>query len=162
VGGAFLSQGHNLSSDSGSGFLTSPGDLINVNPLLGPLQDNGGPTRTHALLPGSPALEAGDNAEAPAYDQRGPGFPRIAGAAIDIGAFEVQPATVLGVVVNDGAPQRSRVTSLTVTFSGGVTFDPGAFELLRQDGSPVGLEIVTSLAEGRTVAVLTFAGGDIL
>jgi ELWxxDGT repeat protein len=72
------------------------------------------------------------------------------------------PERVESVTINDGSAQRSRVTSLTVTFSGGVSFDPGAFELLRQDGSPVGLEIVTSLAEGRTVAVLTFAGDDIL
>ena len=38
---------------------------------LGPLQDNGGPTFTHALLCGSPALDAGDNTDAPATDQRG-------------------------------------------------------------------------------------------
>jgi hypothetical protein len=43
-----------------------------------------------ALLPGSPAINAGDNTNAPANDQRGPGFPRIVGGTIDIGAFEVQ------------------------------------------------------------------------
>jgi hypothetical protein len=90
TGGTFISQGHNLSSDSGSGFLTGPGDLINTNPMLGPLQDNGGPTQTMALLPGSPAIDAGDNTGAPATDQRG--FARIVGGTIDIGAFEVQPA----------------------------------------------------------------------
>lgn len=84
------SLGNNLigNSTGGSGFAAS--DLVNVNPQLGPLQNNGGPTETMALLPGSPAINAGDNANAPAYDQRGPGFPRIVDGAIDIGAFEVQ------------------------------------------------------------------------
>jgi hypothetical protein len=85
-----ISLGHNLigDTDGGSGFDDS--DLLNVDPLLGPLQDNGGPTWTRALLPGSPAIDAGDNTNAPAWDQRGPGFPRIVNGTIDIGAFEVQ------------------------------------------------------------------------
>jgi hypothetical protein len=52
--------------------------------------DNGGPTLTRTLLPGSPAIDAGDNAGAPMWDQRGPGFPRIVNGIIDIGAFEYQ------------------------------------------------------------------------
>jgi hypothetical protein len=58
--------------------------------MLGPLQDNGGPTQTMALLSGSPAIDAGDNTGAPDTDQRG--FARIVGGTIDIGAFEVQAA----------------------------------------------------------------------
>jgi hypothetical protein len=60
--------------------------------MLGPLADNGGPTLTHALLPGSPALDAGDPnpVDPPEWDQRGPGSPRIVHGRIDIGAFEVQ------------------------------------------------------------------------
>jgi hypothetical protein len=90
LAGSVASLGYNLIgiSSGGNGFVAS--DLLNVNPLLGPLQNNGGPTETMALLPGSPAIDAGDNANAPAYDQRGPGYPRIAGGFIDIGAFEVQ------------------------------------------------------------------------
>jgi hypothetical protein len=61
-----------------------------IDPLLGPLADNGGPTLTHALLSGSPAIDAGDNTDAPEWDQRGPGFRRIVNGTIDIGAFEVQ------------------------------------------------------------------------
>ena len=61
-----------------------------IDPLLGPLDDNGGPTLTHALLPGSPAIDAGNDAYATDWDQRGPGFPRISGPHIDIGAFELQ------------------------------------------------------------------------
>jgi hypothetical protein len=58
--GTVTSQGYNLSSDDGSGYLTGSGDQINTDPMLGPLQDNGGPTFTHELLPGSPAIDAGD------------------------------------------------------------------------------------------------------
>ena len=56
------------------------------DPKLGPLADNGGPTLTMALLPGSPAIDAGNTSLAPATDQRG--FPRPAGLAADLGAFE--------------------------------------------------------------------------
>ena len=84
-GGGFTSLGHNLDSD-GTCNLTQPTDLSNVDPLLGPLQDNGGTTFTHALLPGSPATDAGDDANCPDPDQRGVARPQ--GAACDIGAFE--------------------------------------------------------------------------
>src|SRR5207247_4728395 len=53
------SHGYNLSSDDGAGYLNGPGDQINTDPMIGSLQDNGGPTFTHALLPGSPAIDAG-------------------------------------------------------------------------------------------------------
>jgi hypothetical protein len=53
-GGRGTSLGYNLSSDDGAGILTGPGDQINTDPMLGPLQDNGGPTFTHELLPWKP------------------------------------------------------------------------------------------------------------
>jgi len=91
-GGAVTSLGYNLASDNGGGFLTGPGDQINTQPRLGPLQDNGGPTLTHALLPGSPAINRGNpNFTAPPFfDQRGPRYHRVVNGRIDIGAFEVQ------------------------------------------------------------------------
>ena len=69
-----------------------PGDTLGGDPLLGPLADNGGPTPTHALLPGSPAIDAGNNLAGLTSDQRGDGYVRVDGAAADIGAFETQPA----------------------------------------------------------------------
>src|SRR5262249_40596161 len=91
-GGTVVSQGYNLSSDDGGGYLNGPGDQINTDPLLGPLQDNGGPTLRHALLPGSPAINPGDPnfTPPPYYDQRGSGFYRVRDLNIDVGSFEVQ------------------------------------------------------------------------
>ena len=65
---------------------------ISGDPLLAPLAANGGPTLTHALLPGSPAIDAGNNAGAQETDQRGAA--RHAGKRPDIGAFEVQPEPI--------------------------------------------------------------------
>jgi hypothetical protein len=92
-GANVISHGYNLSSDDGGGVLNGPGDQINTDPLLGPLQDNGGPTLTHALLPGSPAIDAGDpNFSPPPFnDQRGCPFDRVFNGRIDIGSFERQP-----------------------------------------------------------------------
>ena len=68
------------------------GDRDGDSPL-GPLTDNGGPTPTMALLPGSPCINAGDPnfTPPPDFDQRGSGFARVVGGRVDIGAFEVQP-----------------------------------------------------------------------
>jgi len=91
-GGTVTSLGYNLASDDGGGVLNGPGDQINTDPMLGPLQDNGGPTITHALLPGSPAIDAGDPnfTPPPRHDQRDRGFPRVVHGRIDIGSFEVR------------------------------------------------------------------------
>lgn len=90
--GTVTSRGYNLSSDNGGGYLTATGDQINTDPVLGPLQDNGGPTFTHALLPGSPAIDSGDPnfTPPPFYDQRGSPFHRIVNGHVDKGSLEVQ------------------------------------------------------------------------
>jgi hypothetical protein len=95
LGGTVTSLGYNLSSDNANGLLTAPGDQININPRLGALADNGGPTLTIKLLPGSTAIDRGDPSFTPPpnFDQRGPGYPRVVNGRIDIGAFEVQTAT---------------------------------------------------------------------
>ncbi|HEY8505742.1 MAG TPA: VCBS repeat-containing protein, partial [Gemmataceae bacterium] len=70
-------------------FLTDTNNLKNVDPMLGPLAFNGGPTQTHALLAGSPAIDKGSNPAMLTFDQRGPGFPRVVGPQADIGAVEI-------------------------------------------------------------------------
>ena len=84
---ALLTGANNL---IGLSELPAPPDTINADPLLAPLQDNGGPTHTHALRVGSPAIDAGNNTAALDTDQRGGGFARVFGAAADIGAYELQ------------------------------------------------------------------------
>jgi predicted outer membrane repeat protein len=101
VSGSFTSQGHNLIGDgSGSSGFTNGtnGDQVGtsqnpIDPKLGPLANNGGRTKTHALLAGSPAIDKGDNSGAPARDQRArrprDGDGNGNGSKIvDIGAFE--------------------------------------------------------------------------
>lgn len=90
--GGFVSQGHNLESANTCNF-NLPSDQHSLPVLLGPLAANGGRTETYALLPSSPAIDAGDNNACPALDQRGfirpaagsPGNPPVC----DIGAFEL-------------------------------------------------------------------------
>ena len=72
-----------------------------VSSVIRPLADNGGPTKTHAPVPGGPAMDAGDNSLIPAgvtTDQRGAGFPRLVNATVDIGAVEgfTPPSTTGG------------------------------------------------------------------
>ncbi len=87
--GALTSQGTNLENTDQCG-LHAAGDLVGTEPQLGPLAGNGGQTDTLALLPGSPAIDHGSGC--PAADQRGVARPQ--GAACDIGAFELVPASV--------------------------------------------------------------------
>jgi CSLREA domain-containing protein len=90
-------------SDGGGSLSLSGGDNIirrqnafseitfsNDDPLLGPLSNNGGPTHTHALVGGSPAINRGSNRLSVSTDQRGASHMRVMGGQADIGAFEVQ------------------------------------------------------------------------
>jgi len=104
VSGSFASGGYNLiGNGTGSTGFTAVGDRVGtaaapIDPLLNPLTNNGGPTQTLALQPGSPAINGGDPAFVltsgpfigpPFYDQRGISpFNRVSGGIIDIGAFE--------------------------------------------------------------------------
>jgi CSLREA domain-containing protein len=99
--GTLISQGFNIASDGANDdpqtpanetYLTGPSDRINTDPLLGPLQGNGGPTQTHALLPNSPAINTGNSSLA--TDQRGVARPQ--GSADDVGAFELLNSVQVG------------------------------------------------------------------
>jgi hypothetical protein len=97
---SFLSTGYDLiGTGNAIGDLNQPGDQTGVvDPLLGPLADNGGPTKTHALLDGSLAINAGDPlafpgvGDVPEFDQRGQPFLRMYVSRLDIGAYERQSA----------------------------------------------------------------------
>ena len=107
VNGAMTSLGHNLigATNGSSGWRASDlkGSVATpTNALLGPLQDNGGPTPTLALLPGSRAIDAGDDTatNSLATDQRG--LLRLYGIHVDIGAYEAQPARPALAVTHSG------------------------------------------------------------
>jgi CSLREA domain-containing protein len=115
---------------STSGSLIGTNNITLLDPKLGPLADNGGPTPTHALLCGSPAIDAGI-ANALATDQRGAGFGRtfddpaaanaVDGDGTDIGAFELQEAAVCNtapVANDDAAYSTDEDTVLNVSAAG--------------------------------------------
>ena len=147
--GSVSSLGYNLSSDNGGGFLTATADQINTDPMLGPLQDNGGSTFTHELLSGSPAINAGDPSFTPPpdYDQRGPGFPRVVNGRIDIGAFEEVQAPIYAAQVQQ--PINADRTSVFSVRRGDV---PVKFTLTQG-------AVATCALPSATIAVTRTAGG---
>ena len=155
--GTVASQGNNLigKTDGSSGWVGS--DLTGtiatpLDPLLAPLGNYGGPTQTMALLPGSPAIDAGNNALIPAgvtTDQRG--LPRIVNTVVDIGAFESSGFTI---AVTSGSGQSTGVLTafpapLVVTVTANNPIEPVAG----------GLVTFTPPASGAS-ATLTWKPGD--
>ncbi len=162
--GPITSLGHNISSDgSGASALTQPGDRNNTDPKLGPLADNGRPTLTYALLPGSPAIDAADSNGGPATDQRGVARPQ--GASDDIGAFELQQAAAgtPDLVVSghtDGSLTVGQTETFTVTVTNKGT--AAATGLTLSDTLPAGATLVSATGGVAPVnGVLTFAIGNL-
>ncbi|MBK9715236.1 MAG: right-handed parallel beta-helix repeat-containing protein [Kouleothrix sp.] len=145
--GPFVSLGHNLIGDRAGGACSGlldgvGGDLVGdragagpLDPQLGPLQDNGGPTATHALLPGSPALDAGsplapgcDGSSCAPVDQRGGARPQ--GPRCDIGAYErATPPTIGGLapaLLQAGGPAFTLVVTGTNFVAGSTVLWNGA------------------------------------
>jgi len=149
ISGPVTSAGYNLIGDnSGATITATTGDQVGtsgspINPLLGPLQNNGGPTLTRALLTNSPAIDAG-NAFSLSTDQRG--FTRPFDTAVgnvsdgaDIGAFEVQasPATITATA---GTPQTAVINTAFAVQLQATVRDAG--------NNPIGGETVTFTAPG--------------
>jgi hypothetical protein len=147
------SLGDNLVGDpSGATGFTQPPDLLGVNPLLAPLGNYGGPTPTMALLPGSPAINAGSNALAvdPSgnpllTDQRG--LPRIVNGTVDIGAFESS-----GFVLS-GTGGNNQQTTVNTPFAG-----PLSVQVSSSFGEPVQGGVVTFTAPASGASALFPAG----
>lgn len=136
--GPFTDAGHNLDSDRSCGFATANHDLPGTDPKLGTLADNGGATKTLALLTGSPAIDAGGAAanDCPATDQRGVSRPQ--GTACDMGAYEFVPttkttlsATPTSIVVGQSVQLCATVGAVNnpSTPTGSVSFTMGAQSL---------------------------------
>jgi len=135
--GTFISRGYNLIGNTSGNFGANANDLINVDPLLGPLQDNGGPTATMALLPHSAAIDHGDpafdpNAFAPPLttDQRG--SLRVDNGQLDIGAYESAP------------PHFPKIVSLT---------DPQTVECTSHQGTTASISVQVSDSKGHALVI---------
>jgi hypothetical protein len=119
-----------------------------IDPELGFLENNGGPTETIAPLPGSPAIDAGDSLASglPSTDQRG--FLRISGAAVDLGAFEVQMPVVSPAMLPNGTYGTAySPTTITAAEDGYA----GSFSLAITAGTlPNGLNLAPNGAVGGT------------
>ncbi len=140
---------YNLVGIGGSGGLVNDvaGNQVGVvDPGLGTLTDNGGPTLTIALLPGSAAIDGGSNALAVdasgnplTTDQRG--FPRISGGSVDIGAFEVQKPVVSPTTLPNDTYGTASSQTITATETGSAG---GPYTFAITAGAlPVGLILAT-------------------
>jgi hypothetical protein len=159
IQGTVSSLGNNLiGAKDGSSGLTNGvnSDIVGtsaspVSPLLSALGSYGGPTNTMALLPGSPAVNAGSNTLATnngmTTDQRGFGFDRIVNTNVDIGAFESRGFTIS---VVSGTPQS---TPILTPFAAPLVVSVVAVAPEPVDG---GVILFTAPASG---ASATFAGG---
>ena len=87
-----------------------------IDAKLAPLANNGGLTQTHALLPGSPALNAGSNTGLPSQDARG--FVRVAGGVVDIGAYETQTVIITPATLPNAGVGKVYNQNLTANFAG--------------------------------------------
>jgi predicted outer membrane repeat protein len=119
----------NLIETTGSGLASCGSSLLTSDPGLGPLQDNGGPTETMAPLPGSPAINAGDNASCPTIDQRGVTRPQQ--VQCDIGAYESPAVTPF----KSGGAQDGWVLESSENSNQGGTLNPTAATFLLGDNA---------------------------
>ncbi|MEZ4679306.1 MAG: choice-of-anchor Q domain-containing protein [Caldilineaceae bacterium] len=148
-GGFLTSLGHNLESANSCSF-SAVGDMTNADPFLGPLQANGGPTPTHALLADSPALDRGA-ASCLATDQRGIARPQ--GSACDIGAYEytataTEPAADLAIA--------AAVAPVTITTGARLTYTVTIHNLGPE--SATALTLVDETPTGASLISATMAG----
>ncbi|MEG0975272.1 MAG: IPTL-CTERM sorting domain-containing protein [Comamonas sp.] len=113
---AVLNATNSLIQDAPAGTIngSNASNLLNVSPMLGPLQSNGGSTQTHALLDGSPAIDAGASPSSLSTDQRGAGFARTVGTSSDIGAFEWRPTLS---IAGTATVTEGQAASFTITLS---------------------------------------------
>ena len=122
--GVIVDGGNNLQFPG----TTCGGSIASADPQLGALQDNGGPTWTQALAAGSPARNAGNNAFAPAFDQRGVVRPQ--GGIADIGAFEYGAVATITSISPLGAIPAAAAFVLTVNGANFISGDEGSVVLL--------------------------------
>ena len=168
--GKFIGQGFNLIENT-TGIVfrgDQTGNVVGVEPDLGPLQDNGGMTETHELLEDSAGIDEGTTSAAPAVDQRGEARPQ--GLTVDIGAFEAPPngdfiSPTAAVVEVTPDPRNSVVGLVTINFDEDVVGVDIADFSLTLDGNAIdisGLTVNSVSAAEYTIdlSTVTTADGD--
>ncbi|QLE58891.1 S-layer family protein [Nostoc sp. TCL26-01] len=155
-----------------SGTVGTGTDIVNPNPGLSPLQNNGGLTLTHALLPGSPAINAGNSSLIPAdiqdldgdgdtteptpYDQRG--LTRVVGGTVDIGAFEVQSAALPTLSINNITVTEGNTGTTNATFT--VTLSAASTSAVTVNYATANGTATAGSDYTATTGTLTFNPGD--
>jgi hypothetical protein len=161
------SHGHNMIQVITTCTLTgtTTGNIYNTDPLLNSLADNGGPTMTHSLQTGSPAIDAGiSNENCPGLDQRGIARPQDGNgdntSACDIGAYEVAVfPTVSSITLANPNPTSKNSVDFTVTFSKYVTgVDASDFALTATTIGASVTGVATTNNSSYTVTVNTGTG----
>jgi hypothetical protein len=152
-GGTFTANFSLIETPGGAALVTGTGTVTGVDPQLGPLQNNGGPTFTQLPAPTSPVINAGDPAFAPppANDQRG--LPRVAGGRIDMGAVEVQAGVFQLSSATYSVAENGASVLITVNRTGGT--DPATVNYATSNGSATAGADYTS-----TSGTLSFAAGQ--
>ncbi len=156
---AIVSQGHNLVSNTANCSISgvTATNIYNVAAGLAAIASNGGATQTHALLSGSPAIDAGDSAapgsggtSCAAIDQRG--YFRPQGAKCDIGAFERSSTFALSGII----PLHAANTSITQAFISGSALVSGAVAKLRRSGQADIIGNPVSVQDGNAAMAASF------
>ena len=155
AGIAVISLGFNLASDASCNLIAA-GDRPNVNPLLAPLANNGGPTPTHGLQAGSPAIDTGTATSVP-IDQRG--VVRPVGAGFDIGAFEgtVGGGALPTLSINSVAAAEGNAGTSTLTFT--VTLSAASAQTVTVNYATASGTATAGSDFNAASGVLTFAAG---
>jgi hypothetical protein len=141
--------------------------LLPASEVIGALAENGGPTKTHALVAGSPAIDAGstvlavgpDGTTPLSTDQRGSGFPRVVGSSVDIGAWEGEP-NVAPEILNfaaSGPISEGGTVTITGTISDGNAGDTFGGQIDWGDGHT---EVLGNLSVGDFQLTHTYADND--
>lgn len=129
----------NSNNKGGNNVIDNGGNIFNTDPLLGPLQDNGGLTETHLLMAGSPAIDTGNNAlVSNLHEQRGTEFARILNSTVDMGAIETGTTTTNAILY-------SLVVEETV---GGITYTINLDNPAPAEGVTINLDFSGTANEG--------------
>ncbi|MBA3483532.1 MAG: hypothetical protein H0T51_17130, partial [Pirellulales bacterium] len=172
-GSPFVSLGYNvIGAGNSTGLFSQTGDQTGISAaslMLGPLANHGGPTKTHALLAGSPAINAGDASavagmgDVPLFDQRGAPESRVRGGRIDVGAFEFSDFTTITVTTLTDENNGIGVGGVSLREAIVAANGSAGFPLIQFDASLAGTMMLASQLPTISISMLIAGlGADVL